>query len=297
MAGAAVVPILGGAGLAGITGLAGSVAGAKGGSWVGRKVGAWLGKRKANRVEDGAYVNLESDPVAERYGAVGAAYDPNAYAARGAERGAAIGGLVGGVAGGAAGSVAGGAIEAGAYNHLGQGRANLMYKGVTQEPNVSVSPYGTTTPQGLKGVSTWELVKAGFRPAQQASGRTRLGGTFGTKFHYNGKTYNPGTPASPEVVQAATTYYNNPSSPLTVRFGQNPNLGYGAKLGNAYDVNLAGAANVGAMSAPAGAIAADVDYQMKGDESRQVRKQKRQERRAERREKREAKKNYFGGWL
>lgn len=283
MMGAAVAPMLG------VAGLAGSVAGAKGGSWLGSKIGALAGKRKANKVEDGAYVNLESDPVAERYGAVGAAYDPKAYAARGAERGSFIGGLAGGIAGGA--------VEAGIYNHLGQGRANLMYKGVTQEPHVSVYPYGTTTPQGLKGVSTWELVKAGFKPAQQASGQTRLGGPFGTKFHYKGKVYNAGTPASPEVVQAATTYYNNPSSPLTVRFGQNPNLGYGAKLGNAYDVNLAGASQVGAMAAPASAIAADVDYQMDGDNSRQVRKQKRQERRAERREKREAKKNYFGGWL
>ena len=294
MAGAAVAPILGGAGLAGITGLAGSIGGAKAGSWIGKKVGAWAGRRKANRVEDGAYVNLESDPVAERYGAVGAAYDPKAYAARGAERGEAFGGLAGGIAGGAVGSVTGGAVEAGYYNRLGQGRANALYNGKTTEPKWSTSPYGYRTPSQVQGMSRWEMFKESFRPAEQAAGKqTRAGGVFGSKYNINGKRANAGSIIKPEGAAILDKTYNNALAPLKERFGLNPNAGYGSKIGNAYDVNLAGAANVGAMSAPAGAVASDIDNQMDGKTNRQVRRQKRQERREERR----ARRNYFGGWF
>jgi hypothetical protein len=88
------------------------------------------------------------------------------------------------------------------------------------------------------------MFKAGLLPSEVKMGKTRLGGTFGTRFTHNGKFYNAGTPASAEAVNAASAYYNNPNSPLAMSFGGAYNLNPGVKLGRTYGVNPYGAGQV-----------------------------------------------------
>lgn len=267
----------GGAGLAGVTGLLGSVGGAE----AGRKIGKKVGRKRGEDRKDETYV----DPVAERYGVASSVHDPNRRIAEGEQVGEIVGNLVGGVAGGAVGSLAGAGVQANVYNVMGQGRANMGYRGVPQTAQPSVAPYGTTTPPQVNGVSNAQLFKAGLGPANHAPGQTRLGGTYGTRFNFNGKTYNAGTPASPEVIEAASTYYNNPASPIKINFGGNMGTNPGVKLGRAYDINVPGALGVGAMVTPASLIAGDAVRDTQP--SHPARKQKRSDKKEERKEKRQ----------
>ena len=267
----------GGAGLAGVTGLLGSVGGAE----AGRRIGKKVGRKRGEDRKDETYV----DPVAERYGVASSVHDPNRRIAEGEQVGETVGNLVGGVTGGAIGSLAGAGIQANVYNVMGQGRANMGYRGVPQTTQPSVAPYGTTTPPQVNGVSNAQLFKAGLGPANHAPGQTRLGGTYGTRFNFNGKTYNAGTPASPEVIEAASTYYNNPASPIKINFGGNMGTNPGVKLGRAYDINVPGALGVGAMVTPASIIAGDAVRNTQP--SHPARKQKRSDKKEERKEKRQ----------
>jgi hypothetical protein len=267
----------GGAGLAGVTGLLGSVGGAE----AGRRIGKKVGRKRGEDRKDETYV----DPVAERYGVASSVHDPNRRIAEGEQVGETVGNLVGGVTGGAVGSLAGAGIQANVYNVMGQGRANMGYRGVPQTAQPSTAPYGTTTPPQVNGVSNAQLFKAGLGPANHAPGRTRLGGTYGTRFNFNGQTYNAGTPASPEVIEAASTYYNNPASPIRINFGGNMGTNPGVKLGRAYDINVPGALGVGAMVTPASVIAGDAVRDTQP--SHPARKQKRSDKKEERKEKRQ----------
>ena len=275
--GGLVTVATGGAGLAGVTGLLGSVGGAE----AGRRVGKKVGKKRGEDRKDETYV----DPVAERYGVASSVHDPNRRIAEGEQIGATVGNLVGGVTGGALGSLAGAGVQANVYNVMGQGRANMGYRGVPQTAQPSVAPYGTTTPPQVNGVSNAELFKAGLGPANHAPGRTRLGGTYGTRFNFNGQTYNAGTPATPEVIEAASAYYNNPASPIRINFGGNMGTNPGVKLGRAYDINVPGALNVGAMVTPASLIAGDAVRDTQPNHP--VRQQRRADRKEERKEKRQ----------
>ena len=269
--------LAGGAGLAGYTGLAGSMIGAP----VGGNVGARRGKRRGEKKQDELY----QDPVAERYGVASAVRDPKRRIAEEEAKGRNIGTIVGGFAGGAAGSVAGAGAEAGYYSVLGQGRANLGYAGTPATAQPSTGMYGTTTPPTVQGVSNTQMFRAGLKPANLSTGRTRLGGTYGIRFKHNGKFYNAGTPASQEVVSAANTYYNNPMSPLRVNFGGSTNTGAGAKLGLAYGVNTPAAVGVGARVAPMGIITNDAISDTQPNHS--VRQQRRAERKEEREDRRQ----------
>ena len=275
--GGLVTVATGGAGLAGVTGLLGSVGGAE----VGRSIGKKAGRKRGEDRKDETYV----DPVAERYGVASSVHDPNRRIAEGEQVGATVGNLVGGVAGGALGSLAGAGIQANVYNVMGQGRANMGYRGVPQTAQPSTAPYGTTTPPQVNGVSNAQLFKAGLGPANHAPGRTRLGGTYGTRFNFNGQTYNAGTPATPEVIEAASAYYNNPASPIRINFGGNMGTNPGVKLGRAYDINVPGALNIGAMVTPASLIAGDAVRDTQPNHP--VRQQKRADRKEERKEKRQ----------
>lgn len=269
--------LAGGAGLAGYTGLAGSMIGAP----IGGNVGAKRGRKRGEKKQDELY----HDEVAERYGVASAVHDPKRRIAEEEAKGRNIGTLVGGVAGGAAGSIAGAGAEAGYYSLLGQGRANLGYAGTPATAQPSVGMYGTTTPPPVQGVSNMQMLKAGLKPANLSAGRTRLGGTYGIRFNHNGKFYNAGTPASQEVINAANTYYNNPMSPLRVNFGGTTNTGAGAKLGLAYGVNVPAAAGIGAQVAPMGIIAGDAISDTQPNHP--VRQQRRADRKEERKEKRQ----------
>ena len=271
----------GGAGLAGVTGLVGSVAGAE----VGRKVGKKVGRKAGENKKDETYV----DEVAERYGVASSVHDPNRRIAEGEQVGAIIGNLVGGAAGGAVGSLAGAGLQANVYNVMGQGRANMGYRGVPQTAQPSVAPYGTTTPPQVNGVSNAQLFKAGLGPANHSQGRVRLGGPTGVRFNYNGKMYNAGTPATPEVIEAATAYYNNGASPLKVDFGGNMGTGLGVKLGQAYSVNAPGALQVGALGTPASLIIGDAIRDTQPNHP--VRNQKRSDKKDERKENRKERHN------
>lgn len=94
------------------------------------------------------------------------------------------------------------------------------------------------------------MFKRGLEGGTHTAGRTRLGGPQGIKFRHNGKRYNAGTPATEETIRAASAYFNNPNSPLTIRFGGNLNTGFGTKLGRAYGVNPVGASKIAAMELP-----------------------------------------------
>lgn len=269
--------LAGGAGLAGYTGLAGSMIGAP----IGGNVGAKRGRKRGEKKQDELY----RDEVAERYGVASAVHDPKRRIAEEEAKGRNVGTLVGGLAGGVGGSIAGAGAEAGYYSLLGQGRANLGYAGTPATAQPSVGMYGTTTPPPVQGVSNMQMLKAGLKPANLSAGRTRLGGTYGIRFNHNGKFYNAGTPASQEVINAANTYYNNPMSPLRVNFGGTTNTGAGAKLGLAYGVNVPAAAGIGAQVAPMGIIVDDAISDTQPNHP--VRQQKRADRKEERKEKRQ----------
>ena len=269
--------LAGSAGLAGYTGLAGSMMGAP----IGGNVGAKRGRKRGEKKQDELY----HDEVAARYGVASAVHDPKRRIAEEEAKGRNVGTLAGGLVGGAAGSIAGAGTEAGYYSLLGQGRANLGYAGTPATAQPSVGMYGTTTPPAVQGVSNMQMLRAGLKPANLSTGRTRLGGTYGIRFNHNGKVYNAGTPASQEVINAANAYYNNPMSPLRVNFGGTTNTGAGAKLGLAYGVNVPAAAGIGAQVAPMGIIIDDAISDTQPNHS--VRQQRRTDRKEERKEKRQ----------
>ena len=289
--GGAATALLGGAGVAGIGGLVGGLGGSVIGGAVGKASGTAIGRKKAEETNEHGYVHNISDPVAERYGAVGVINDPKTLIAREAAKGEGYGRLIGGAMGSLAGSATGAMGNAAYANHMGRGYAVRGYKDPVAI-NDTVSPYGTTTVSPKE--NGWQVFKAGFQRPEVMPGRQRLGGPHGLKYtHSNGKVYNPGSYASNEVVSGATSRFGNTNAPYDVTFGGNTNLGTSAKLGEAYTTNMPAIANMTGMVAPTAMVSSDIDTQMEGPS----RRQERRERRQERREERKAKKNYFGGWL
>ena len=57
------------------------------------------------------------------------------------------------------------------------------------------------------------------------------------KFKHNGKSYNPGSYASEDVITAATNRFGRPDALFTPKFGGNYNLGTSSKIGNAFKMN------------------------------------------------------------
>lgn len=120
-------------------------------------------------------------------------------------------------------------------------------KGLVSKHQYGGNFYKKWSREGLKSSATHE------------NGMLRLGGPNGVKFRYNGKTYNPGTQATQEVVNAANAYYNNPASPLKIVFGTQFGKNRGVKLGRAFDVNLPRVVNVAEQIVPIATVGNTVE--------------------------------------
>ncbi len=85
---------------AGIPALIGGTAGAAILGKAGENWGNLYGIAQANETRDGGYVNLYSDPKAERYGVASATYNPEQLVEDGKRKGRGIGTVIGGLLGG-----------------------------------------------------------------------------------------------------------------------------------------------------------------------------------------------------
>lgn len=252
VAGATMLPIglFGGAAMPTVlgtgSGMFGNLLGVGIGDWAGGKIG----RTKNNRKNEFGFTTVYNDPVAERYGVGTATYDPRRTIRESIDRGRAIGGTIGTVLGTAAGSGLGAIAESEVQNIYNMGHANLNYKVPVNEDYGYMNLFGHSTGKPV-GKSYWSVFKAGLKGNPQGDGKIRLGGRHGRKFSFNGKQYNPGSYANDAAISAAKEQFVNKFAPVVERFGGQPNLGIGSKLGYSYEVNPLGIAVNTALTSPA----------------------------------------------
>ena len=212
------------------------------------KVGKQIGHDKGVKNQDQLY----TDPLAEKYGVAGVTHDPKRRIKESEQKGEMIGSLTGSVIGGFTGTALGTAAENVVVNTMGAGRAMYAPKtNVVVETTPSVRPYSTIELGTVKGPSQLKLftegVKARLNPQ---AGQTRAGGVYGVKYHYNGKTYNPGNWMDEATLAQARQDWYNPMSPYKMNIGGAQNQGRGVKIGQSMGINWPGVGYQTALNTP-----------------------------------------------
>lgn len=263
-AGELLAGLTGGAALTTLGGLAGGIGGGIIGGNVGESAGKASGKKKSKRTKtvsysDGdeeGYTSVYHDPISERFGVASAEYNPERQIQESGQQGRSIGAIVGNTLGSVVGAGATTDVQTAYLNKLNRGHANLNYGDPVVVVDGQISPYGFATTRSVGQGNARVLAKGAVRP-EVTTGPSRVGGFHGMTVNYNGSTLNPGSFSNQNIVNAASSQWNNVNSPIVVRFGTQPNTGLSSKLGNAYVQNLRGVLLNGAMDAPAATIATD----------------------------------------
>lgn len=250
----ALTPLVGGAALAGGSGLINANVGGyvvgKLGKWAGKKYGDAISKRK----DENGYTDVYNDPTATNYEVAGAIYDPERTRNEYGAAGQTIGTIAGSIAGGYMGARGATAAQVAIKNRLNRGSANLNYKIPEMAMSEDMGEFGSTTMEPMSKKEAWKAFKAGKQKYVTSDGMSRLGGPHQLKFRNpkTGKNLNPGNFADESTIAAANARFNNENSPLVIKFGQQPNTGISSKLGNAYEINPGGVWKVFSRIAPMG---------------------------------------------
>lgn len=248
--------VTGGAALTSIGGLVGGLGGGLAGSVTGEAIGKTVGETKSKRKDKNGYTNVYNDPIAERYGAASAEYNPERQIQESGQHGRSIGAIVGGTLGSVLGAGASTDAQVAYLNRLNRGHANLSYKDPVVVVDGQMSPYGYVTTNSVGRGNAAVYAEGAVQPKVTA-GSMRVGGPHGLTVNYNGTNLNPGSFANQDIVNAASAQWNNMNSPIIVKFGAQPNTGLSSKLGNSYVQNLRGVLLNAGMDAPAALITSD----------------------------------------